>query len=82
MNSVRPVMSTRLNAPGDIDDMDENMVSKISKPLSSTPLLDIELSRHEEKRGSFRSYRLWESPLNVDDILESNGLALVRSGGD
>jgi len=79
MNSVTLVMSTRLNAPGD---MDENMVSKISKPLSSPPLLDIELSRHEEKSGSFRSYRLLEFPAKVDDMLELNGLAVVMSGGD
>jgi len=32
MKSVRPVESTRLNAPGD---MEENMVSKMSKPPSS-----------------------------------------------
>src|SRR5271154_5765952 len=56
MKSVRPVESTRLNAPGD---MEENIVSKISKPLvSSPPLLDIELSRHELNNGSFMSNRV------------------------
>ena len=54
IKSVRPVVSTRLNAPGD---MDENMVSKISK-LPSSPLLDIELSRQELNSGSFMSNRL------------------------
>lgn len=53
MKSVRPVVSTRLNAPGD---MEENIVSKMSK--LSLSVADIELSRHVLKRGSFMSKRL------------------------
>lgn len=53
MKSVRPVGSTRLKAPGD---MEENMVSKISKPLSSVAERDA--SRHVLNRGSFMSNKL------------------------
>ena len=52
INSPRLVESTRLNAPGD---MDENMVSKISKPLSLSD--DIEFSRQALNNGSFMSKR-------------------------
>jgi len=54
IKSVRPVESTRLKAPGD---MEENMVSKMSKPGSSPPLLEMELSRHVLNNGSFMSNR-------------------------
>ena len=50
INCVKSLGSTRLKAPGD---MEVNMVSKISKPLSS--VLDIEASRHVLNRGSFMS---------------------------
>src|SRR5436190_24000837 len=66
MKSVKPVGSTRLNAPGD---MEENMVSKISKLLSSPkpPLLDNELSRQVLNNGSFRSNTLpVELGMNAD----------------
>jgi len=53
MKSVKPVVSTRLNAPGD---MEENMVSKMSK--LSLSVVDMELSRQVLKRGSFMSKRL------------------------
>ena len=51
--SVRPVVSTRLNAPGD---MDENIVSKMSK--FSFSFVESEVSRQVLKRGSFLSNRL------------------------
>src|SRR5947207_14263580 len=65
MKSVKPVGSTILNAPGDIE---ENMVSKISKLLSSPPpLLDNELSRQVLNNGSFESNKLAaESGVNAD----------------
>lgn len=50
----RPVVSTRLKAPGD---MEENMVSNMSK-FSSPPCVEIELSRHVLNSGSFISNRL------------------------
>lgn len=53
IKSVRPLESTKLNAPGDID---ENIVSKISNESFLSE--DIELSRHEVKSGSFMSKRL------------------------
>ena len=58
IKSVRPVGSTRLNAPGDTE---ENIVSKISKVLSSPlppPPLDIEGSRQVLNNGSFMSNKL------------------------
>lgn len=54
IKSVRPVESTRLKAPGD---MEENMVSKMSKLGSSPLLLEMELSRHVLNSGSFMSNR-------------------------
>jgi len=70
MKSVRPVVSTRLNAPGD---MEENMVSKISK--LSLSLLERVLSRHVLKRGSFMSKRL---PGLVVDVGEKVGNGTVE----
>ena len=59
MKSVRPVVSTRLKAPGD---MDENIVSKMSKPESS----EMGVSRHVLNNGSFMSnILLFEFGVNV-----------------
>lgn len=77
MKSVRPVVSTRLNAPGD---MDENIVSKMSKPASSPPLLDIELSRQVLNSGSFISNRLgYETGVNEDSgtLVAEEGMELL-----
>jgi len=63
MKSVRPVVSTRLNAPGDIE---ENMVSKISKLLSSPPCEEIELSRHALNNGSFMSNKFVELGVKLE----------------
>ena|SRR5947207_11427499 len=86
MKSVKPVGSTILNAPGDIE---ENMVSKISKLLSSPPpLLDNELSRQVLNNGSFKSNKLAvELGVNADrGALEvDDGMALNpfdKFGGD
>lgn len=74
MKSVKPVVSTRLNAPGD---MEENIVSKISKLLSSPPKpVDIELSRQVLNNGSFKSNKvLFEVGVNV-----VNGAVEVEDG--
>jgi len=87
MKSVKPVGSTRLNAPGD---MEENMVSKISKLLSSPkpPLLDNELSRQVLNNGSFKSNKLADElgvnadrgALEVDDGMALN--PFDKFGGD
>jgi len=77
MKSVRPVESTRLNAPGD---MEENIVSKMSKLLSSGPLLEMELSRHVLKSGSFMSntfafdvgVKVERGAVDVEDMLVLN----------
>lgn len=73
INSVRPVLSTRLNAPGD---MDENMVSKMSK-LSSMPVAGV--SRQVLNSGSFISKRLVEPGLNSDDgaVEAEDGILLL-----
>lgn len=65
IKSVKPVGSTRLNAPGV---MEENMLSKISKvPSSPPPPLDIEVSRQVLNNGSLMSNKLpGEVGVNVD----------------
>ena len=73
MKSVRPVVSTRLNAPGD---MDENIVSKMSK-LPSSPEVDIEVSRQVLNSGSFISNRLGYEVGVKDDrgaVVEEDGM--------
>jgi len=72
MKSVRPVVSTRLKAPGD---MDENIVSKMSK-LPSSPLLDIELSRQVLNSGSLISNRLGYEV----GVKEDRGALVVEEG--
>lgn len=72
MKSVKPVVSTRLNAPGDIE---ENMVSKISK--LSLSLVEMELSRHVLNRGSFMSNKL--PPVDVGEKVV-NGAVEVDDG--
>ena len=72
MKSVRPVVSTRLKAPGD---MDENMVSKMSK-VSLLSVDDIELSRQVVNSGSFMSNRF---PLEVG-VNEVSGAVEVDDG--
>ena len=74
MKSVKPVGSTRLNAPGD---MEENMVSKISNvPSSPPPPLDNELSRQVLNKGSFMSNKLLvELGVNV-----ANGALEIEDG--
>jgi len=86
MKSVKPVVSTRLNAPGD---MEENMVSKISKALSlPPPPLDNELSRQVLNNGSLMSNKLpVEVGVNVvNEALEvEDGIVLnpfVKLRGD
>ena len=74
MKSVRPVVSTRLNAPGD---MEENMVSKISK--LSLSVVERVLSRHVLKRGSFMSKRLPGLAVDVGEKV-GNGTVEVDDG--
>jgi hypothetical protein len=73
--SVKPPESSMLNGVGD---MEENMVSKMSKLLFSSPLvLDTDFSRQLKMNGSLKSNR---PPVVDEGVKEFNAEVEVEEG--